>query len=323
MIIGKDVGLSYGGETTYGTAVTATTSLGIEATFSPTVTKTVLPVYGIGSGSNYTTSVAVALDYSAAFSCNFSDPTILRHAVGPLTGGGTNISSDPKILTEANDYSVSTSSGIQAATFKAKKEDATDGDVMDVYAGAYITDWTLTGGEGQIVQLNGNFVAQSFTPGTTIDNAYTELTTVPYIGAQSSLVFDSSNVANIMNWSVSMTNQQSVFRSINNADLEISQPVKSYRAYTVSITIRASQALVTTLIAEVNNAGTSLTKALSITMSKDASPGPTDEQCVIQLTGVEFSSFTEPISVTDDVVQITFNGIAKEGTSNIPIKWTD
>ena len=61
MIIGKNVGIDYGGETTYGTAVTADTSIGIESSIAPSAVKTVLPIYGIGSGSNYSAAVATAL----------------------------------------------------------------------------------------------------------------------------------------------------------------------------------------------------------------------------------------------------------------------
>jgi len=325
MIIGKNVGINYGGETTYGTAVSATTSIGIEASINPSVRKTVLPVFGIGAGSNFSQAVALALDYTGTLSSNFADPTFLKHSVGVLSGGGTNISSDPKVLTEAEEYSVSASSGIQAMTMKVKKNDASS-DQMDTYAGCYLTDWTISGAEEQVVLMNSSFVAKSLVAGTTIDNAYTELSTVPYIGAQSQLLYGDtpSSVANVVSWSVTMANRNAIYRGIANSDLTISQPVKSYRDYRGTITIRASNALVATMIADVNSASTlPITRELKILMAESASPADTDKQAIVWLDQVHLSDYSESIQVSDEVVQITFNFVAKKGKDSIPIRWTD
>ena len=86
MIIGKNVGVMYGGETSYGSVATATTSIGIVDSFSPTWTKNTIPIYGVGGGRNFTTAVNVAVDYKWSLTTNFSDTSFLRHAIGPLTG---------------------------------------------------------------------------------------------------------------------------------------------------------------------------------------------------------------------------------------------
>lgn len=334
MILGRNVGIMYGGQTVdYETAATATTAIGKIQNFSPTWDNSIRQLRGLGDGRNVSKhlkgvySVRVNLDWEP------SDFTFLRHFVGPLTGAGSS-DSDPKTLTEGDDFAFSTSSGVQVFTMVVNKEDGSS-DVEDTYIGCVGNSVTLSGNEGGSVSASAEIIARSTSTDTSIANAYTPTTVNPWIYEQGQLYFDSTPTeiteADVASWSITLENNAFVYNGLSRF---ITTPVSDARVYSFTIVIRAKQAYVDQLDAKfLGDASEPYTPADDSLAELDANlelrlllkegDGAGDRKANVWLDQCVLTNRTSAISLGGDVVQVTYNGFAKEGKSNEPIYWVD
>lgn len=332
MITGRNVGLMYGTESTYGTAVAATTAIGGKVQlFSPTKNNNTLRIRGLGEGRNISKLLYGPFDVAGTITWDLADLTFLRYLIGPLTGAGTSDAA-PKILTEADEFGVGE---IDSFTLIANKEDGST-DMEDTYSGCVLVDCTISGAETGAITATATFVAKSFSTDTAIANAFTKNTLTPYVGQQASLKWGGTptTVAKISNWSVTITNNPVIYRSI--ASRLIEQPVAGPRDYTFTIAVRESQTIQNTLMAnflgdasEPFTPNTGVTSAdvtadlnLQILLAEGAGSG--DRKATIKFDQATLIDDSEAIErESNEIVQVIYNGTAKEGESNVPFSWVD
>lgn len=331
MITGQNVGVMYGTESTYGTAVAATTALGGKVTdFSPTLTNNMITTRGLGEGRNVSEWLLGNFDVAFSITFEVADMTFFQYLIGQLTGAGTS-DSDPKILTEGTDFAAG---NIDSFTMVVNKEDGSS-DMEDTYTGCILNEVTLNGAEGATVTATVNGFAKSYSTDTAIANAYTPNTLTPYIGAQTTLKWGAtpSTVAKVPSWSVTINNNAILYRSIGSRFIE--QPVAGFRDYLFTLSVRESQAIQSTLMSNflvdgsepytptdaVTSANPTASLELNITMAEGAASG--DRKAIIQLDEAALFDWSEGVRLENDIVQVTYNGGAKEGKSNIPMKWVD
>lgn len=333
MIVGRNVGIMYGSESVYGTAVAATTAIGGKVlNFTAKQSQGIIPIRGLGDGRNVSKFIYGGYNVMGTITWQPANFTFLQYVVGPLTGDGVN-DSTPWTLTEADEYG---SSGIKSFTMIINKEDGSS-DVEDTYSGVILTEVTLSQNrEDGPIEATATWIAQNFSTDTGIATPYTPYTTaVPYTGYQSTVKFDATptTISKLKNWSFTLRNNAIIFRSIGSRFIE--QPVAGMRDYLYTMTVRESQSVLTGLTKYflddtsspytptpgVASAEPTTGLKFSIVAAEGALTG--DRKVTIQLSECVITDWSNMIPLTDDITQVTVSGIAKQGTSNVPIKWVD
>lgn len=329
MIIGRNVGVMYGTESTFGTAVAATTPIdGRVSNFSARMSNNFLSLRGLGDGRNVKDFIYGAFDVSGSITFDVGNFDFLKYAIGPRSGSGT--AGAPYLLTEANEYGTG-ASDINSFTMVVNKEDGSS-DVEDTYTGCIITDFTLSGAEVGVMTCTANFVAQKVSSDTSIANAYTSSTVTPWVNIQSVVSWGATPtaIAKCTNWSVSYQNNAIIYRSIGSRFIE--QPVAGERGYGFSFVVRDQQSVLTTFTKELlgdasepytpNDGSAGVTPTASLEF-KLVFTGAGDRSATINLDESVLNDNDTPVSRGNDIVQVTFNGFAKEGKGNVPLQWVN
>ena len=328
MIIGRNVGLMYGKESAYGTAVAATTSIGKIKNFAPVKNNNFVQDLGLGDGRNTVNFLFGNFAASGSITFEPHDFTFLQFAVGAIAGDGG--VGTPWTLTEANEYGV-TASDMRSFTLIANKEDGSS-DEEDTYTGVILTDVTMSGTETGVLTATANFVAKSVSDDTAIANAYTPVTIAPWTNIQAVVSWGASPtaVAKVVSWSVTINNNPIIYRSVGSRFIE--EPVAGRRIYSFTLTVRDSQAVLTALTATMyDDASEPYTPNTSLASAEPTASlefkvvftGATNRSGTLQLDEAVLNDMSEPVNLGEEIVQSTFNGFAKEGKNNIPLTWVD
>ena len=325
--------IMYGTESTYGTAVSATTAIGKITNFTVNENQGIIGLRGVGEGRNINQWIYGNYDVSGTISWEVSDFTFMQYAVGPLTGAGTSDAA-PKILTEADEYGTG-ASDINSFTMVVNDEDSS-ADQEDTYTGCILGEITVQGTEGGRVTATAPWVGQSSSKDTTIANPYTKVTINPYLVSQTSSIkwgATPSALAKIVSWSVTLRNNFIAFRSVGTRFIE--QPVAGPRDYLFTVTLRDSQAILATLESNFLNdasspytptdavASGSPTASLELEIKFGEGVGSGDRKATIGLDETTLFDHSRAISIGGGIVQKTYNGGAKEGKNSTPMVWVD
>ena len=333
----RRVGVMYGTESVYGTAVAATTAIGKVTNFTVNESQGVIPLRGLGEGRNVNQWNYGNYDVSGTLSWEVHDFTFLQYGIGPLSGGGVN-DGDPKILTEAGEYGTG-GSDINSFTMVVNDEDSS-ADQEDTYTGCILGEVTLQGSEGGRVIASAVWTGQKSSKDTAIANAYTKVTINPYLVSQTSSIkwgASPSALAKIVSWSVTIKNNPNIFRKgVGETDQRfIDQPVAGFRDYLFTVTLRESQAILATLESNFLNDGSepytptdavasaSPTASLELEIIFGEGVGAGDRKATIGLDEATLFEQNRTVNLGGGIVQKTYNGGAKEGKSNIPFTWVD
>lgn len=318
---GFNVGVMYGTETTYGTAVTRTVSFGVVTSITPNISNNNIVIRGIGQGRNATNIMPGPLDITLSLSCQLWDFNIFKSFIGPLTGAGT--SGDKYTLTEANNVGGTASTDIVPLSIEVQSNESTDD--VDVYEGCVGDNFTLTATVGAPLSATLNFRCEDITSSTTA-TSYSAPTTAPHIFTGGTFKWGAtpSTVAKVESAVINYSNNLYVYRALGNR--QIQQPEATDRDYTFSVTCIMTETVATTLrddfYGQVNSPADGLggeftTRSVWLQFSDGAS----GKQADIKLTNAIIDSMSKPVPTTRELVKVTFTGRAKAGTSNTPLTW--
>lgn len=314
----------YGLESTYGTAVTASTSIGRLQSVNVTVNNAPIKLRGLGSGPNVKDSLFGPLDVRFSWEQELHDADIFKLAVGPKTGAGT--SGSPYVMTEAS--AVSTTQ-LPFFTFEGSSNDTTDEGV--ILEGCVIESFQCTFAMNATARVSFNGVAESMS-NVSSSQTYTEATTKPFVFHQITVKWGATPTAlgRVVSGQVGMNNNLVVYRGLGSRF--IVQPELGLRDYTFTLTVYMSETSYETLRTSfyggtstpntgVASAAFPTTDKLHILASEGSSTGNRNIQ--FQLDEAVIDSMSQPAAVGSGLVQVTFNGHAHKGISNQPVSyWT-
>lgn len=318
---GFNVGVMYGVESTYGTAATRNTSLGVVTSIAPTITNNNIVIRGIGQGRDVVNIMPGPLDVALSINTQVWDFDILKAFIGPLTGAGS--SGNKYTITEANNVGTTTSTDIVPLSIEVLSNESTDD--VDVYEGCIGQSFSLNMTQGAPLIGTFNFICEDVTSSTSA-TAYTPTSTAPYIftGATFKWGASPSTVAKVESAVINYSNNLYVYRSLGSRF--INQPEATDRDYTFSVTAIMTDAIATSLRDDAygqanspaDGAGGEFTsRSLHLTFSDGAS----GKQADIKLANCIIEDISKPVGSTRELVKVTFTGRAKTANSNVFVEW--
>jgi len=320
----------YDGESsTFGGGGTPSNTIGIVTNFSPTFKNNLIRIYGVGDGRNAEKVAYGNLDLSGSIEFQVTTFDFLKFIVGPKTGSGT--SADPYVLTEANDYSQSDSSGIQTFTMEVAGYDETTDDV-ETYVGCWGISATLNFSIEAPLSCTFNWGAKSVTGGTTAAG-YTSSSRTPYLMQSGTFKWGTtpSTVSKVQSGSITINNNPVVVREVG--DRTVVDVAAGQRQYDFTIELIMTDALRTTL--EQDLYGQTVSSGPADGVSDPNPPADKELSIVFAISGTDTAEIllndcyleerTKPIPLGNDLIKVTYTGYAKSGgnTTNAkePFRW--
>lgn len=318
---GFNVGVMYGTETTYGTAVTRATNLGVVTSVNPTITNNNILIRGIGQGRDVVNIMPGPLDITLGLTLQVWDFNIFKSFIGPLTGAGS--AGDKYTLTEANNVGVTSSTDIVPISIEVQSNESTDD--VDVYEGCVGDSFTLTATVGAPLIANLNFRCEDITSSGTI-TSYSATTTAPHIftGGVFKWGATPTTVAKVESVVLNYSNNLYVYRALGNR--QIQQPEATERDYTFTATMIMTDTVATTLRDDFYGQANSPADGLggeftSRLLYLQFSDGASGKNADMKFSGVLIDTMSKPVPTTKELVKVTFSGRMKSGESNIFCTW--
>lgn len=315
-----NTGILYVAESVYGTPVTVTTALqGKVKSHNSEFGNNLLVEQGLGEGRNHTFTGFGPFDVSGSMEWLVGRWDFFTHLIGPKTGNGA--AATPFLLTESDQIA---SAAIPSFTMQVGSNESTD--MVDTFAGCVLNSATISIQEGGIVTATADWVAKTFATNTAIV-AYTADTTDLWVYQQGFVKWGAtpSTLAGVVSGSVTISNNLFIYRSIGSRLIE--QPEPGLRRYDFTITLRITDAALTTIHQDF--LGQANSPHLGLTASEPTGSlemhlyfeGPTNQKAWIQLDECFLNSMTKNVVVGDGIREVTFNGVAQKGLGGVPIKW--
>lgn len=249
----------------------------------------------------------------------------LRHWVGPLSGSGT--SGTPYVLTESDEVSLSSSTGIQVFTFEVADTSESTSHV-DTYHGCVGVNYSLSASIDGVVTCEATFVARSVVTNTTA-TSYTPVTTPPFVclGGTYSWGATPSSLSGVQSFTVNHTNDliaDNRARSLESPFIE--QPVVGQKLYTFSYDLKMSQGLQSTIVDEFYAATNQPEDGTTTVVS------PADNEfkitlvnatrnCIVWMDQCHIERLNDVRRISDGIVVLGVEGTALNARSNTPFRW--
>lgn len=318
---GFNVGVMYGTESTYGTPVSRTTSLGVVTSIQPNINNNNMLIRGLGQGRDVSDVLPGTLDITLNISTQVFDFEIFKSAIGPLTGAGT--SGNKYTLTEADRVGTSTSTNIVPLTIEVQSNESTDD--VDVYEGCVMESFSLTATVGAALVANMTFRCEDVASNTSA-TSYTPTSTSPHIFTGGAFQWGASpsTVARVESVVINYANNLYFEPAIGSRF--ITMPEATERDYTFTATMIMTETIATTLRDDFYGQANSPADGLggeftSRKMRLNFSDGASGKQASITLNNCFLDTMSKPVTSTRDLVKITFTGRAKTAESNIFVQW--
>jgi len=318
--------LLIGVESTYGTEVSTTTKVGTIRSIAPNLSWAVSPVQGAGDGREVQSFVRTRFNARIGIVVELHDFSILRHAVGPLSGDGS--SGDPYIITEADTVGTDTSTDITPFSAEVGSEGSTED--VDTYTGCVIDNFTLDFVLGEPVVGSFEIITQKVTSSTS-KTSYSPLTTKPFYFHSGTFKWGTtpSSVSKVRSVRITYRNNLIVYGDWGTP--LIAQPEAGKREILWSATLVMTDSVASSLRDDFYGQSNSPVTApgsmpftsnneLHIVLDEGSSSG--DKDATIQLDHCIIESISKPIDIgSGDLVLVTFTGRAATSKSDEFVTW--
>jgi len=325
---GVNVQFQYGAETAYATGGTANTAIaGKVVSFSPSINNNIVRGQGLGEGRNVTYQAYGGFDMTFSVEYEVADLTFLQFFVGGIQGAGTTASPYELVERESLDYT----DGIKSFKIETAGVESGTNDV-DVYSGCMGTSWTLTAAVDSAVKVSCEMAGKTLTSSTSA-TAFTANSVTPFMFYQGQFKWNGLTVGKVTNVTITQNNSNLIYRALG--DRFIQQPEPGTRKYEFSITAKMTETIATTLrddlYGQANSPTTGVADASAIerelVLELEEGSASGDRRMHIELSGAVLNDMSKPVSVGDDIVEVTLNGFAKhgktDGTDNVVVRfWT-
>ena len=323
----------YDEETSYGVgAVPATAIKGKISTFTITQNNSLIRTVGLGEGRNETFVGWGNYEGTWSMEYELASFEFLQFAVGAMAGTGEAVT--PYYLEEKSymNYTAGADSGLKTFGVYVGSDDKSGGTHnRDSLVGCCINTVGLTLNVGETLKcsVEGFFrtvVSSDTTTAATADS------TAPWIFAQGAFKWNGSAVARVTSANITINNNfvAEVGRQLGSRFVEAAEP--GLRKYDWTITVKMTDTIATTLrdnfYGIVNTPSTGVLSAeptlYAIILNLSEGAGAGDRNAQILLSDCSINDISKPISISDNIVELTINGAAKIGTTltvNKPIKW--
>ncbi len=322
MYKGYNTVVLYQDETSYGTTGTGSANVIKGRLQSVNIEKSnsTIRLAGLGEGRNQ--EFHGYGNFEGTWSMDFhpADFEFLKYGIGTKSGDGNTLS--PYIIEETTDLD-STTLTINSLDTVSDKETLT---------GCMINTIGIDLNLGQPVSVSLEGFYQKPTNATTT-TSFTKDTTKPWIFSQGTFKWNDSAVARVQSISIKINNQYNPDdgRQIGSRFIEDVAP--GIRTYDWTAVVKMTDTIATTLrdhfYGTTNTPNTGVADAeptfydLKLELSEGSASG--DRNAVISIEDASIIDISKPITISDNVVELTINGTAKRGetssTKNIPIKW--
>ena len=319
----------YGGESAFGSGATPGSNIGIVTNFAPTFKNNNIRIYGVGDGRNATDTAYGNLDISGSVDFQVIDFNFLRHFVGVRSGSGT--SGAPYELTEADDYSGSTSAGIQTFALEVAGFDETTDDV-ETYTGCWGIGFTFNFALDAPLTCTANFGAATITGGTTAAG-YTANTRIPYLMQSGTFKWGAtpSTVTRVQSGSITIANNPVPIRQAGSRI--VVGVAAGQRTWDFTIELIMTDSLRTTL--EQDLYGQAVGSGPNDGVTTPNPPANKELSMVFAISGTDTGEIllndcvieerSKPIPLGNDLIMVTYTGWAHSGgntsNTNQPLRW--
>lgn len=317
-------GIMYKAESVYATPVTVDAALkGKVKAFTSEWRNNFFKEQGAGEGRNVTWFGYGPFDVGGTIEWNVAKLDILQHCIGAISGDGT--SGTPYILTEGDNVGF-TGNDIKSFTMQCFSDESSD--EVDTYTGCLINNVTISAEEGGLLKASADWVGKTLATNTS-GVTYVPSTDDLWNFAQGVVKWGAtpSEVAKVQSFGITIANNLHIYRALG--DRFIQQPEAGMRRYEFTLTLKADSAILSTL--KEDFLGISSPTAPDDAQTNPSPPssleimlyfeGPTNQYLWIQLDEAVIESWSKPVNLEEGLINVTITGFAKEGLSNIPVKW--
>jgi len=310
--------VGYGAESSHATGGTPTTPIqGFVQNITSTEDNTTVQDWELGDRNQVSTAFG---DFRASGTVNFTlgyGFDFFQHLIGGVTGSGTTAA--PYLLNEDDVGYISNN----VKTFELEYSQDTSTDYVTQLEGCIITDTTLTGAIGTRVNVVANFLASSVAHPASA-SAITSFSGELPIMQEGDIEWEGSSIARLQSFVLSVNNSASEIREVGsrfNVGYSFGQ-----RIYNFTVVVNMTDTMATTLRANMYGGSTPSTGVGAITeytfkLILSQGSVTNDENIEVLLSNCTLTTMSSPIPIGTGVVQTTFTGFARQGTSNKPFSW--
>jgi hypothetical protein len=330
---GYQTAVQYDEETSYGSgAAPATEIKGRISTLTVNMNNTLIRTQGLGEGRNETNVLYGNFDGTWSMEYELGQPDFLQFGIGSMAGSGSTAA--PYYLKEEEfmDYTATAAFGLKSFGLEIASMDKTGGThAVDTLSGCVINTIGLNIALGQTLKCSVEGFYKTITSGTSA-TAYTANTDKPWIFAAGNFKWNGSAIARVTSAAININNNfdPEVGRELGSRFVTAAEP--GLRKYDWVLTVKMTSAIATTLrdhfYGQVNTPITGVLDpeptfyAIILDFSEGGASG--DRQLQVKLSNCAINDISKPINIGDNIVELTLNGTAKNGTTdttNRPIIW--
>ena len=290
---------------------------------------------GAGEGLNLTKARMGLFKVSGNISGQAISFTPFQYVIGDVQGAGT--SGDPYEIVEQNliDYT----NGRKSVTIEVGSNGG-DNDLIYDVTGCVYTGLTISGSRGQPVSFSMDFIGKQPTKKTSGLISYTTPSAKVFVAHNVVLEDGSSNEIKVVNfsWSAKNEGQRLIFDDDSRFASLFTTGLRRYNfTYTLNFdyndaanTLSGIEVLEYFFGAAAANTpiSTNDPTALTLKLRIDEGSSTGDRDVSMDLENCYFTSWSNPVKVSDETIQVTVNGIGfaglSEGDDKIPIRfWTN
>ena len=315
--------IQYAGETAYGTEGSSYNELARVQSCNMESENSFIYDYGVGEGLNSSNTYYGPFRTRGDISYSIVDFDFLKHWVGPKSGSGT--AGDPYVLTEATSINVNTSS---LQPFSIERYNDTESTAStDYMTGCVGTNFTISGSIGTKVECQASFFGQKSAYRTT-GETYTPVTDPAFIMLNGSWKWGATPtaLAGVREFTLSMTTKTNPDDTRSVESRFIGMPVIGIREYKFTVGIIMASALSTTIITDFyggglvpNTGSTSVSPTADLEFEVALVNG--NKYATLWLDQCSIDKISKPTDLGGGIVLLTFEGTARLGKGNTPIKW--
>jgi hypothetical protein len=324
---GYKTAVQYGAETAYGTGGVPNTAIPAKIS-TLTIEKNNNPIrtVGLGEGRNETFVGYGNFEVNWDMEMELAGFDFLQFAFSPIGGSGTTAA--PYYLEEL-DFT-----GYGAGQMKSFAMEVASLGVpneVELISGCVINTLGLTLAIGETLKCSVSGWGRNSTTGS-VATAYTAITTKPWIFAQGNFEYNASVIGRVTSAAINIS---------NNMDPETGRQIGSrypeaaefgLRKYDWVLTVKMTDTVAASLLQDFYGASGTTSDGvadaelvmvnINLLLSEGLSTGRRNAQ--IKLAQSSIASISKPITIGENIVELTINGQSKYGTtdtSNRPIKW--
>lgn len=324
---GYKTAVQYGEETAFGTGGVPNTAIqGKISTLTITKNNAALRTLGLGEGRNETFVGYGNFEVTWDMEYELASFDFLQFAFSPISGSGTTAA--PYYFEEA-DFTGYTSGlmhsfAMEVASLGIPNE-------VETLTGCTINTVGLGLTIGETVKCTLAGWGRTSVTGTTA-TAFTANTTKPWIFAQGTFSYDGSVIGRVTGATVNISNdlQADLGRQIGSRFPEAAEfGLRKYDwVLTVKMTDTVYAAFIQDFYGDTNTPATGIPNAelemvnIIFNLSEGATSGKRNAQ--VKLSQCSINDISKPITLGENIIELTINGQAKYGTTdtvNKPIKW--